>query len=232
MPSDCEKQVYLRSNEEAPNSNVQAPEKHQISSSQTAPLPAWNLQLGISLELGAWNLGFQQPFAVIHLQQLNSFSKDDFVRTIAPLFEHSPWIAERTWLKRPFASFADLHGALCRTVRDAREKQQLSLIRAHPDLVGRAAAAGKLTRESTNEQASAGLNQLTPEEIEIFRQRNAAYREKFGFPFVICARLNKKAEVLAGFDRRLGNSREQEIKTALDEIFKIAELRLRDLTQT
>jgi len=101
------------------------------------------------------------------------------------------------------------------------------MIRAHPDLVGRAA----LTAESAREQAGAGLNQLSPEEIALFQRHNAAYREKFGFPFVICARLNKKEAILAGFERRLPHSREQEIQAALEEIFKIAELRLRDLAQ-
>jgi len=115
-------------------------------------------------------------------------------------------------------------------VREAPQERQLALIRAHPDLVGRTALAGTLTRESTGEQASAGLNALSPAEIALFQKQNAAYREKFSFPFVICARLNKKDAILAGFERRLQNSPEQEILAALGEIFKIAELRLRDLT--
>ena len=98
-----------------------------------------------------------------------------------------------------------------------------------PTSSGKLALAGQLTRESTSEQASAGLDRLTPEEIAEFQKQNAAYQEKFGFPFIICARLNKKAAILAGFKARLGNSRAQEIKTALEEIFKIADLRLRDL---
>jgi OHCU decarboxylase len=114
-------------------------------------------------------------------------------------------------------------------VKNSGKKKQLALIRAHPDLVGRAAAAGTLTRESAREQAGAGLNKLSPEEAALFQNQNTAYKNKFGFPFVICARLNKKRAILAGFERRLKNSREQEIKTALEEIFKIAELRLRDL---
>jgi OHCU decarboxylase len=161
--------------------------------------------------------------------QLNSLSRDEFVRIVGPVFEHSPWIAEWTWPKRPFASVEQLHKALTEIVRDANEAQQLALIRAHPDLVGRAALAGTLTRESTGEQASAGLSKLTPDEIETFQKNNAAYKEKFSFPFVICARLNKKESILKGFEHRLANSRGQEIKTALEEIFKIAELRLRDL---
>jgi len=167
------------------------------------------------------------------LAQLNSRSRDEFVRIVGPVFEHSPWIAEAAWLKRPFASMEELHRALCQTVANAGEQKQLALIRAHPDLVGRVALAGTLTPESTREQASAGLDALTPEEIAAFQKSNAAYREKFGFPFVICARLNKKEAILSGFRIRLSHSREQEIETALEEIFKIASLRLQDaITET
>ena len=165
------------------------------------------------------------------LPQLNSLSRGEFVRIVGPVFEHSPWIAEVTWPKRPFVSVDELHAALCETVRGAGEEKQLTLIRAHPDLVGKLALAGQLTKESTGEQASAGLDRLTEEEVELFQQNNAAYKQKFDFPFVICARLNKKEAILNGFKVRLQNSREKEIQAALGEIFKIAELRLRDLTQ-
>jgi len=164
----------------------------------------------------------------LNIAEINSLARDEFVRVIGPVFEHSPWIAEATWAKRPFASVDILHRALCETVQNAEEEKQLALIRAHPDLVGRAALAGALTRESTSEQASAGLGKLTPEEIETFQRSNAAYREKFGFPFVICARLNKKEAILNGFRVRLNHSREQEIKMELAEIGKIAWLRLKD----
>jgi len=163
------------------------------------------------------------------LAALNELDKKTFVRVIGPVFEQSPWIAEATWPKRPFANRGALHAALCETVAGAGPEKQLALIRAHPDLVGRAALAGTLTRESANEQAGAGLNRLTPEETELFRKNNAAYRAKFGLPFVVCARLNRKEAMLNGFRARLLNSREQEIQTALREIFKIAELRLNDL---
>jgi 2-oxo-4-hydroxy-4-carboxy-5-ureidoimidazoline decarboxylase len=168
----------------------------------------------------------------LSLTQLNTFPRDEFIRIVGPVFEHSPWIAEAAWLKRPFASVEALQAALCEIVRVAGEEKQLALIRAHPDLVGKLALAGQLTRESTGEQASAGLDRLTAQEVELFQQNNAAYKEKFGFPFVICARLNKKEAILNGFKVRLQNSREQEIQAALAEIFKIAELRLRDLTQS
>jgi 2-oxo-4-hydroxy-4-carboxy-5-ureidoimidazoline decarboxylase len=161
--------------------------------------------------------------------QLNSLPRDEFIRIVGPVFEHSPWIAEAARANQPFANIEQLHGVLCQMVREASESQKLALIRAHPDLVGQAASAGMLTRESTHEQASAGLSELTAEEVALFQKYNAAYREKFGFPFIICARLNKKEAILAGFEKRLHHSREQEIATALEEIFKIAELRLRDL---
>lgn len=163
------------------------------------------------------------------LAEINSLARDKFVRIIGPVFEHSPWIADETWVKRPFASMEQLHELLCETVNAAGQEKQLALIRAHPDLVGRLALAGPLTTESTREQASAGLDKLSPEEIGLFQNNNADYKEKFGFPFVICARLNKKEAILAGFERRLKNSTRQEIETALVEIFKIASLRLRDL---
>ena len=166
------------------------------------------------------------------LAELNSLSRDEFVRLVGPVFEHSPWIAEATWPKRPFASVEELHRALCQTVADAGEEKQLALIRAHPDLVGKLAMAGQLTKESTGEQASAGLDKLSPEEVALFQSNNAAYQKKFGFPFVICARLNKKEAILNGFKVRLKKSREQEIKTALEEIGKIAYLRLQDIIQS
>jgi OHCU decarboxylase len=163
------------------------------------------------------------------ISQLNQLGQAAFIRVVGPVFEHSPWIAEAAWLEKPFASLEQLHNALCGIVRNSGEEIRLALIRSHPDLVGRAALAGSLTRESSNEQAGAGLDRLSPEEVDLFQRQNAAYKNKFGFPFVICARLNKKDTILAGFEQRLKNSREQEVKTALEEIFKIAELRLRDL---
>lgn len=163
------------------------------------------------------------------LAELNALSQNAFVEIVGPAFEHSPWIARMAWQQRPFADFNHLHQTLCETVKQAGAEPQLALIRAHPDLVGRAALTATLTRESAAEQASAGLNNLSPAEIALFQKQNAAYQNKFGFPFVVCARLNKKAAILAGFEARLKNSSADEIKTALVEIFKIAEIRLRNL---
>ena len=168
----------------------------------------------------------------MNLTTLNSLSREEFTRVIGPVFEHSPWIAEATWSQRPFAGVEALHAALCATVRSAGEALQVQLIQAHPDLVGRAALAGTLTPESQREQAGAGLGALDPAEVALFQGNNAAYRERFGFPFVICARLNKKEAISAGFAARLQNSRPQEIATALSEIEQIAWLRLKDLLAT
>src|SRR5260221_358318 len=108
---------------------------------------------------------------------LNRISREDFVRIIGPAFEHSPWIAEATWVKRPFETLEHLHAALCDAVKNSEEARQLDLIRAHPDLVGRAALAGSLTSASTAEQATAGLNRLTTDEIALFQKYNEAYRD-------------------------------------------------------
>lgn len=166
--------------------------------------------------------------APITFAELNQLDRAGFVEVCGPLFEHSPWIAERTFIQAPFASREDLHAALCATLGMATTDEKLALVRAHPDLVGRLAREGALTRESTGEQAAAGLTALPPDEARQFDDFNAAYRTKFDFPFVICARENKKNAILAAFPARLQNSPEQELATALAEIGKIARLRLWD----
>ena len=164
------------------------------------------------------NESAREPTAMT-LAQLNSLSGEEFVRIVGPVFEHSPWIAEAASVKRPFASMEELHRALCQIVANASEEKQLVLIRAHPDLVGRAALAGTLTPESTSEQASAGLCAHARRNCRV--QNPTPLSGEVWFPFLICARLNKKA-ILNGFRVRLNNSREREIETALEEIFKIA----------
>jgi 2-oxo-4-hydroxy-4-carboxy-5-ureidoimidazoline decarboxylase len=124
-----------------------------------------------------------------------------------------------------------LHAALCGTVSGASRDEQVALIAAHPDLVGRAAQTGTLTPASREEQASAGLDRLAAPEIEAFTQLNALYRARFGFPFVICVRENRKAAILDGMRARVRNARETEIATALAEIAKIARLRLEALVR-
>lgn len=155
-------------------------------------------------------------------------SEQQFVTTIGHVFEHSPWIAQRTFAKRPFDSITSLHERLVDTVRMSSDDEKLDLIRAHPDLVGTMAREADVTRESTAEQRAAGLTALSADEVRQFYEYNAAYRERFGFPFVICARQNKKEAILAEFPLRLRNARAQEIDTAIGEIYKIAWLRLID----
>jgi len=165
----------------------------------------------------------------LSLDEVNALNEDDFVAHFGPLYEHAPWIARATWPERPFASRAEFLAKLTATLRRAGPEKQVNLIQAHPDLAGRLARQGKLTTDSTAEQASAGLNRLTSEEIRQFEDYNQKYRSKFGFPFVICARLNDKRAILLAFHKRLQLSREEEIETALEEIEKIAALRLTPL---
>jgi 2-oxo-4-hydroxy-4-carboxy-5-ureidoimidazoline decarboxylase len=160
---------------------------------------------------------------------LNTMDRGAFVRVLGSIYEHSPWVADRAWGAAPFASMQALASVMRSVVANAARAEQLALIRAHPDLVGRLAREGRLTRESTTEQSAAGLTALTSPETEAFERHNAAYRERFGFPFVICARENKKEAILAAFPARMANSLEQEVATALAEIDKIAALRLADL---
>lgn len=166
------------------------------------------------------------------LDQLNRSSSAEFVTALGHLFEHSPWVAEETWLRRPFRDAVHLHAELCRTMQSASIAKQLELIRAHPDLAGRLARQNQLTKESTNEQASAGLNQLTDAELAAFQKLNDAYRAKFGFPFIICARLNAKVAIVNAMKSRSMNSPAAEHSAALVEIEKIAWLRLQDALNT
>ena len=163
------------------------------------------------------------------MEEINGLPREAFVARFGAVFEHSPWVAENTWAQRPFRDRAALHAAMCAAVQDAGEETQLALIRAHPDLVGRAAREGTLGAASTSEQAGAGLDHLAPDEVAWFEQHNAAYRERFGFPFIICVRANRKQAIIAGFETRLHHTPAQERATALAEIEKIAAFRLTDL---
>jgi 2-oxo-4-hydroxy-4-carboxy-5-ureidoimidazoline decarboxylase len=142
---------------------------------------------------------------------------------MSALFEHSRWVEARADA-RP--SSGDRHADLMAVVHDATPEEQLALIRAHPELAGKAAVDGTLTEASAAEQASAGLDRLTKEEFDRFHALNAAYREKFGFPFIICVRLTDKAGILAAMESRLASDRDTEIAKALAEIGEIVRLRL------
>ncbi len=163
------------------------------------------------------------------IEHLNALDRAGFVARLGHLFEHSPWVAEAAWGRRPFRDAAHLRAELGAAMRAAPAERQLALIRAHPDLAGRLAQQRKLTAESTREQASAGLGELSEAELARFQRLNDAYRAKFGFPFIICARLNAKDAIVAAMEARTGNSPECEFDTALGEIEKIAGLRLQDV---
>ncbi len=166
------------------------------------------------------------------VSDLNKLDRAAFTAALGHLFEHSPWVAERTWLNRPFRDAGHLHAELCATMRSATPDEQFALIRAHPDLAGRLAQQRQLTADSAREQASAGLDQLSSEELAEFQKLNDSYRSRFDFPFIICARLNQKSAIVSAMRSRLGNTAGQEFQTALAEIEKIARLRLDGVLQT
>ncbi|OWU80684.1 allantoinase PuuE [Phaeobacter sp. 22II1-1F12B] len=162
----------------------------------------------------------------------HQMDKDQFVATYGGVFEHSPWIAERAWgleLGPAHDSAIGVHNALARIFRTARDDERLGVLKAHPDLAGKLAAAKRLTAESTAEQASAGLDALTDEERAAFTEMNDAYTAKFGFPFIIAVRDNTKASIMAAFRERLNNAPAEELATACKQVERIAEIRLRDM---
>ena len=155
--------------------------------------------------------------------------RGEFLRRVGHVAEGSPWVAEAAWELGPFPDRAAMAEAFGAVIRAAPAERQLALIRAHPDLAGRAARAGELTPESAGEQASAGLDRLVPADLERVARLNAAYRERFGFPFVICVRGRSAAEILDAGEARLGNDREAERAAAIEEIAAIIALRLADV---
>jgi OHCU decarboxylase len=165
-------------------------------------------------------------------QAPGTMSEDEFVTRFGGVYEHSPWIARQTWqrgLTTQHDSVDGLAAALAATLAQAGQQQQLELIRAHPDLAGRAAVRGELTPDSTDEQASAGLDQCNTEEFERLQKLNSAYQAKFGFPFIMAVRGSNRHAILAGFEQRLQNDPETEFSRALQEISKIVRLRLQNI---
>ena len=151
----------------------------------------------------------------------------NFVNRYGGIYEHSPWVAEEAeTIVGNAADIETIAAVMADCVDNAAVEKQLALIRAHPDLAGKAQIAGELTADSTSEQASAGLDQCSAQEYERFQSLNDAYKEKFGFPFVMAVRNSSRAEILEAFDSRLGNDPDTEFETALAEIHKIARLRL------
>jgi 2-oxo-4-hydroxy-4-carboxy-5-ureidoimidazoline decarboxylase len=153
--------------------------------------------------------------------------QSSFIARYGTIYEHSPWVAEQAYEQANGAEGpAELAEIMAACVDAASDESRLTLIRAHPDLAGRAAVAGELTADSTAEQASAGIDQCSEEEFARFHSLNEQYRQKFGFPFVIAVRGKHRTDILAAFEKRLGNDREEEMATAIREIHKIARLRL------
>ncbi len=163
------------------------------------------------------------------VDQLNHISTDAFVAALSGIFEHSPWVAEVAAQQRPYASIDALHRTMSNAVETAGEEKQLALINAHPELAGKAAVRGELTAESTREQGGAGLDQCTPEELGRLLHLNQTYREKFGFPFILAVRGYDRHGIIANFEARVNNSRADELRASLDQIYRIARFRLDDL---
>lgn len=160
------------------------------------------------------------------LADLNACSTDDFVAALANVFEYSPWIAERAAAARPFAGVTQLFEAMTAAVDQAAPERRLALIRAHPDLADKTQRAEGLTAESSGEQNSVGLDRLSDAEFEAFGRVNDAYRAKFGFPYIVCVRRQTKDSILRDFERRLPNDADAEMQRSIEEISRIAALRL------
>jgi len=163
------------------------------------------------------------------IAKINALDRSAFVELLGALYEHSPWVAYRTFADAPFADERELVNSLMARVNTASEAERIALVRAHPELAGEKLRTRALTDSSMSEQASVGLNRLDPAEIAEWRGLNAAYRERLGFPFVICVRLHTKSEILTALRRRLAGPRDKEITEAISQIHDIARLRLAEL---
>ncbi len=159
---------------------------------------------------------------------LNRMAVADFVAAFGDVAEHSPWVAERAAGARPFADRDAVVDAFAAALRGAAPDERLAVLRAHPDLAGRAAVAGELSDDSRREQAGAGLDKLTSEQFGRFTALNAAYRERFGIPFIFAVKGASAAMILAAFEERLGNGQEVELETATDNVCRIMRFRIED----
>src|SRR6201995_741312 len=160
---------------------------------------------------------------------INAMDRAAFVEKCVGIYEHSPWVAEQAWDKRPFASLDAMHAAMVAVAKDAPAPLQLALLQAHPDLAGKEAQAGTMTASSVAEQASAGLNALSAAEVAKISELNAAYHKKFGFPFIIAVRMHSKEGIFFEFNRRLHNDTQAEFANDLQNVYIITRLRLNKL---
>ncbi|MFD1571024.1 2-oxo-4-hydroxy-4-carboxy-5-ureidoimidazoline decarboxylase [Halorubrum laminariae] len=156
------------------------------------------------------------------IDEVNRADKNVFVNHLGDVYEHAPWVAELAWPNRPFSGVDDLHSAMRSVVEDASRDRQLELLRAHPDL----GEQTEMTDASVEEQASAGLDQLSPEQYEAFQRLNDQYRDNFGFPFIMAVRDETPDAIRATMEERVEHSPDEEFRTALDEVHTIARLRL------
>ena len=158
------------------------------------------------------------------IADLNGLDRDGFLKAIGWVFEHSPWVAERAWPGRPFASLDSLHTAMVESMRAAANDEQLALLRAHPDLGARM----RMSEASVGEQASAGLDRLTPDDFRRLQQLNADYRTKFEFPFLFAVKGSTPAQILEALQERLPRDAETEFEEALQQVARIARFRLEE----
>jgi 2-oxo-4-hydroxy-4-carboxy-5-ureidoimidazoline decarboxylase len=165
--------------------------------------------------------------ANVRLEETNALGERKFVERLGGVFEHSPWVAERAWKKRPFHSVDALHEAMMQAVLQAKESERLALVRAHPELAGAEAKEGTLTPDSSGEQGRLGFLRLTREEFQQMARLNERYRERHGFPCIVALRLHAtRSSVLAEIERRLANDSNTEMKNALEQIGHITRGRL------
>ncbi|WP_420992738.1 2-oxo-4-hydroxy-4-carboxy-5-ureidoimidazoline decarboxylase [Cupriavidus sp. 30B13] len=163
------------------------------------------------------------------LAQLNALPADAFIELLGGIYEHSPWVAQAAAAQRPFANIATLADTMRAIVDGAGDAAQITLVRAHPELAGKAAVRGELTAESTREQSGAGLDQCSAAEFEQLQDLNRRYNEKFGFPFILAVRGYDRAGIIGEFARRIGNAPAAELQTCINQIHRIAQFRLDDL---
>lgn len=166
---------------------------------------------------------------VLSLAQLNAMDQAGFSATLGAIFEHSPWVAERAWSQRPFDSVESLHAAMCEVFANSGMADQLTLIRAHPQLASKAAVHGELTDASNREQGGAGLRECSAEEFALLGELNARYQQRFGFPYILAVRGHDRSSIIGDLQTRVERTREVEFVEALRQIERIAALRLADL---
>jgi 2-oxo-4-hydroxy-4-carboxy-5-ureidoimidazoline decarboxylase len=168
----------------------------------------------------------------VDMAAINAMDQAAFTAKFGGIFESSPWVAEQAWEKRPFASVNDMHAAMVGIAKFATAPRQLALLQSHPDLAGKEAQAGAMTASSVTEQASAGLNALSKEEMADISALNVAYKQKFGFPFIIAVRMHTKEGIFFEFRRRLNNDTVTEFANDLQNVYIITRLRLAKMLES